>query len=120
MSRTRPPYPPEFRRQLIELVRSGRSPEALAAEFEPSAQTIRNWVVQAARDAGERHDGPTTAEQDDLRRLRREHRQLREEREILAKGDEVWNSIQWMLFPRNAWFARETTETPNGSSSSSR
>ena len=106
MSRTRPPYPSEFRQQLIELVRSGRSPEALAAEFEPSAQTIRNWVVQAARDAGERHDGPTTAEQDELRRLRRENRQLREEREILAKA--------------TAWFARETTETPNRSSSSSR
>lgn len=50
--------------------------------------------VQAARDAGERHDGPTTAEQEELRRLRRENRQLREEREILAKGDEVLKSVQ--------------------------
>jgi len=106
MPRTNPPYPPEFRRQMVELVQSGRSPEDLAGEFEPSAQTIRNWVVQAARDAGERHDGPTSAEQAELRRLRQEVKRLREEREILAKA--------------TAWFARETTEIPSGSSSSSR
>ena len=106
MPRTNPPYPPEFRRQMVELVHSGRAPHDLAREFEPSAQTIRNWVVQAARDSGERTDGPTRSEAEELRRLRRENRQLREEREILAKA--------------TAWFARETTETPNGSSSSSR
>ena len=48
---------------MVELVHTGRSPEDLSREFEPSAQTIRNWVVQAARDAGERSDGPSTAEQ---------------------------------------------------------
>ena len=106
MPRTNPPYPSAFRQQMVELVHSGRNPEDLAQEFEPSAQTIRNWVAQAARDAGERTDGPTTAEAEELRRLRRENRQLREEREILAKA--------------TAWFARETTETSNGSSSSSR
>ena len=106
MSKTRPPYPAEFRQQLVELVQAGRSPDDLAREFEPSAQTIRNWVVQAARDAGERRDGPSTAEQDELRRLRRENRRLREEREILAKA--------------TAWFARETDEGSSGSSSSSR
>ena len=52
MSEKRPPYPPEFRRQMIELVRVGRSPEELAKEFEPSAQAIRNWVAQADRDEG--------------------------------------------------------------------
>ena len=62
MSKKRPPYPPEFRRQMIELVRAGRSPEDLAKEFEPSAQAIRNWVAQADRDEGRRSDGLTNAE----------------------------------------------------------
>ena len=45
-------YAPEFRRQMVELVRSGRSPEALAREFEPSVGAIRRWVVQADLDKG--------------------------------------------------------------------
>ena len=94
MPRTRPPYPPALRRQMVELVRAGRSPEELAREFEPSAQAIRNWVVQADRDEGRRGDGPSTAEREELRRLRREIRRLREERDILAKAA--------------AWFAQET------------
>ena len=94
MPRTRPPYPPAFRRQMVELVRAGRSPEELAREFEPTAQAIRNWVVQADRDEGRRGDGPSTAEREELRRLRREIRRLREERDILAKAA--------------AWFAQET------------
>ena len=104
MSQTRPPYPPEFRQQMVELVRAGRSPEGLAREFEPSAQAIRNWVSQADRDEGRRCDGLTSAEREELRRLRRENRQLRQEREILAKAA--------------AWFARETGSIPSGSSSS--
>lgn len=52
MSKNRPSYAPEFRQQMIELVRDGRAPEELAKKFEPSAQTIRNWVVQADRDEG--------------------------------------------------------------------
>jgi transposase-like protein len=52
--RYRPSYPPEFRRQMVELVRSGRDPEQLAREFEPSARTIRNWVAQADPDEGRR------------------------------------------------------------------
>jgi transposase-like protein len=51
--------------------------EELAKEFEPSGQTIRNWVAQADRDAGRREDGLTTAERDELSRLRRENRQLK-------------------------------------------
>ncbi len=97
-------YPPEFRQQLIELVQAGRSPEALAKEFEPSAQTIRNWTVQAARDTGARHDGPTTAEHEEVTKLRRENRQLRLERDILAKAA--------------AWFAKETGTIPSGSTGS--
>ena len=43
MAKTRLPYPPQFRRQMVELVHAGRTPEELAAEFEPTAQSIRNW-----------------------------------------------------------------------------
>ena len=57
MSKKHPRYAPEFRWQMIELVRAGRRPEELAKEFEPSAQAIRNWVAQADRDEGRREDG---------------------------------------------------------------
>ena len=71
MARRSAPYTPEFRRQMIELVRSGRSPESLSKEFEPTAQAIRNWFAQAERDAGRRRDeGVTTAERDEIIRLR--------------------------------------------------
>ena len=87
MSKKCPPYAPEFRRQMIELVRAGRTPEQLAKEFEPSARAIRNWVAQAGRDEGRREDGLTTVEREELNRLRRENRQLKLEREIYgAKG----------------------------------
>ena len=78
------PYAPEFRRQMVELVRAGRTPEQLAKEFEPSAQAIRNWVAQVDRDEGRREDGLTTVEREELCRLRRENRQLKLEREILS------------------------------------
>ncbi len=106
MPKTRPPYPPEFRRQMVELVLAGRGPEELAREFEPSAQAIRTWVQRAERDDGRRDgaDGLTSVEREELRRLRREVRQLRQERDILAKAA--------------AWFARETGSIPSGSSSS--
>jgi len=104
MPRTRPPYPAEFRWQMVELVRAGRTPEQLAKEFEPSAHTIRNWVRQADLDDGVRADGLTTAEREELRRLRRENRQLKIEREILAKAA--------------AWFARETDSVSGQDSSS--
>jgi transposase len=98
MAKTRLPYPPEFRRQMVELVRAGRSPEELAGEFEPTAQSIRNWVAQWERNAGRGDGGVTTAEREELTRLRRENRQLRLEREILSKAA--------------AWFARETNAIP--------
>jgi transposase len=104
MPRTRRPYAPEFRRQMVELVWAGRNPEELAREFEPSGQSIRNWVRQADLDEGRRQDGLTTAEREELRTLRRENRRLREERDILAKAA--------------AWFARETDSVPPKSSSS--
>ncbi len=103
MPRFRVPYPPEFRRQMVELVRSGRAPEELSREFEPTAQSIWNWVRRAERDAGERKDGGVTSpEREELAKLRRENHRLRQERDILAKAA--------------AWFAREGTR--GGSSSS--
>lgn len=104
MPRSHPPYPLEFRNQMIDLIRAGRTPEELAQEFEPTAQTIRNCVAQADRDNGQRHDGLTTAEREELRTLRRENRRLREEREILAKAA--------------AWFAQETHSVSRKHSSS--
>jgi transposase len=104
MARKQRRYAAEFRRQMIELVRSGRRPEELAREFEPSAQAIRNWVAQADRDEGRREDGLTTAEREELSRLRRENRQLRLERDILSKAA--------------AWFARETDVIPPKGSNS--
>ena len=104
MPRTRRPYSAEFRQRLVELVRGGQSPEELARKFEPSANAIRNWVVQAARDEGGRADGLTTDEKEEIRRLRREVRVLREEREILRKAA--------------AWFAKETTSSPSRDSNS--
>lgn len=71
---------------MVALVRTGRSPESLAREFEPSPHTIRNWVKQADLDEGRRTDGLTTDERKELRRLRREVKQLRMEREILKKA----------------------------------
>jgi transposase len=70
---------------MIELVRAGRSPTSLAKDFEPSAQTIANWVKQADLDEGKRADGLTTDDREELARLRRENRVLREERDILKK-----------------------------------
>ena len=104
MGKTRNPYPQDFRDKMVELVRSGRTPTELAKDYEPTAQTICNWVAQADRDAGRRDDGLTSVEHEELRRLRKENRQLREEREILAKAA--------------AWFAQETDSIPPKSSSS--
>ena len=94
MPRTRPPYPAEFRQQIVELVRAGRKAADLAQEFEPTATSIHGWVRQADRDEGLRDDGLTTEEREELRRLRHENRQLKMDREILVKAA--------------AWFARET------------
>lgn len=85
MPKKRPVYPPEYRQRLVELVRAGRSAESLAREFEPSAHTIRTWVKQADLDEGRRDDGLTTAEREELARLRRQVRELKMEREILKK-----------------------------------
>ena len=97
-------YPPEFRQQMVELVRAGRSPEELAKEFEPSAQTIRNWVADAAAEGTRESSSLSAVEREELRRLRKENRLLKMEREILSKAA--------------AWFARETNSIPSKSSNS--
>jgi len=89
---------------MVDLVRAGRSPDELAKEFEPTAKSIRDWVAQADRDEGRRADGLTSAEREELVRLRREVKQLKLEREILSKAA--------------AWFARETDAIPPKGSSS--
>ena len=97
-------YPPEYRARMVELVRAGRTPEELGREFEPTAESIRNWVKQTDVDEGRRADGLTSTEREELGRLRRENRQLKLEREILAKA--------------TAWFAGETGSVSGKSSSS--
>ena len=92
---------------MVDLVRAGRSPEDLAREFEPTAQSIGIWVTQADKQEGRREekvDGLSMAERDELARLRRENKQLRLERDILSRAA--------------AWFARETGAVPSGSSNS--
>ena len=109
MPKFRVPDPLDFRRQMVELVRSGRTPEELARKFEPTAQSIWNWVRQTERDGGTRKDGSVTSpEREDLSKLRREDQRLREERDILAEAA--------------AWLARgrgsRAIDAPIGSSNS--
>ena len=89
---------------MVRLVRSGRTREDPGGEFEPSAQAIRNWVVQAELDERTRSDGLKTEEREELARLRRKNARLKDEREILSKAA--------------AWFAQETEKKSKGSSRS--
>lgn len=104
MGKHRKRYSAEFQQQMVRLVRSGRTPEDLGREFEPSAQAIRNWIKQAELDEGSRTDGLRTEEREELARLRRDNARLKEEREILSKAA--------------AWFAQETEKKSKGSSRS--
>jgi transposase len=84
--RTRPAYPPEFRREAIELLRAGRSPRELSESLGVSEQTLRNWRRQDQIDRRERDDGVTTDERAELARLRRENARLRQERDLLKRA----------------------------------
>lgn len=97
-------YAPEFKQQMVELVRAGRQPKQLCKEFGCSYWSIKSWVKQAARDTGRGDGGLSTAEREELTRLRRENRQLKLEREILSKAA--------------AWFAQETAPNTKHSSDS--
>ena len=96
-------YTAEFKRQMVDLVRSGRTPASLAKEFGPSAWTIALWVKEDARDAGKGDGGLTSAERAELTQLRRENRRLKEERDILSKAA--------------AWFATENGTSKRSSGS---
>ena len=103
MQRTRNPYPAEFRDQMVALVRTGRSVESLAREYEPCAARIHEWVRQATADDGDAPSSLTSEERDELRQLRREVKQLRQERDILSKAA--------------AWFAQNDVTSRRSSSS---
>jgi transposase len=94
MPKSRPPYPEQFRREAVQLVRDGRSIPDVAASLGVTAQSLRNWVRQDEADRGERSDQLTSAEREELRRLRRENARLKQERDILKRA--------------TALFARET------------
>jgi transposase len=64
MPKSHAAYASEFRRQMVELVRCGRTPEELSREFEPTSPSIWNWVRQADRDEGRRQDGATSSERE--------------------------------------------------------
>ena len=107
MPSTRSAYAPEFRRQMVDLVRAGRSPEELAKEFEPSSHSIRHWVRIADRRDGREgasSEAVTPSERDELAKLRREVKRLRQERDILSRAA--------------AWFAREAGVVPSEPSNS--
>jgi len=99
MPKTHVPYPPDFRAEAVRLLRtSGKSMAQIGRELEVTTETLRQWLRQADIDDGLRHDGLTTEETEEVRRLRREVKTLREEREILLKAA--------------AFFAKETGQTP--------
>jgi transposase len=97
-------YPPEFRRQMVELVWAGRKFADLSREFGPTDWTLRKWVKQAERDVKRGDGGLVTSEREELGRLRRENKQLKLERDILSKAA--------------AWFANESSATVKRSSGS--
>ena len=103
MQKTRPAYAAAFRNQIIKLARAGRSVEDLAREFEPSGHTIRKWL----RDAGVYDAGGGSvldlADREELDRLRKEVRQLRQDRDILSKA------AAW--FAQNGGTSRKSTRS---------
>jgi transposase len=107
MPTPKPPYPSEFRQQMVELAQAGRTPAQLSREFGVSATSIAKCAAQAAADAGRALPGRdvlSSAERQELAQLRREVRQLKQERDILAKA--------------TAWFAVKGDKTSVGSTNS--
>lgn len=86
MPNTKPPYPAEFKLEAVRLVKeSGRKISDIARDLGVTGESIRNWIRQYEIDSGER-EGLSTSEHEELQRLRRETRILKEEREILKKA----------------------------------
>jgi len=110
MPTSRPPYPAEFREQMVELARAGRGLKQLSREFGDSANAIRNWIQRAdgQRPAAALRGGESTplsaAERQELVELRRRLKQVQMERDILAKA--------------TAWFAGKSERTSTTSSNS--
>ena len=96
-------YTPEFKRQMVDLVRSGRTPASLSKEFGPTPWSISLWMKQDERDTGKGDGGLSSTEREEFARLRRENRKLKEEREILSKAA--------------AWFATEGAPSKRSSGS---
>jgi transposase len=88
MPGARPSYPPEFKREAVRLVQSslGKSVAQIAKELGVSDNSLRGWIKQTQIDQGEELEGLTTAEREELRRLRKEVKVLRQEKEILRKA----------------------------------
>jgi transposase len=85
--RPRRSFTPEFKAEIVELCQRGdRSVRQVAVDFDLTETAVRQWVVQAERDAGTRTDGLTTDEREELARLRRENRRLSEDVEILKRA----------------------------------
>ena len=103
MSRTRPAYPDAFREQIIQLHLSGRSIASLAEEFEPCFRTIKHWCDQARATPAVHQSSLDATERSELQRLRKENKQLRQERDILSKAA--------------AWFAHHPVTSPKSSNS---
>ena len=107
MGKTKPPYAEAFKQQIVELAMAGRTPAELSREFGVAAQSITAWVARSAADRGKPVRGKdvlNTAEREELARLRRQVRQLQQERDILAKA--------------TAWFAGKDGKTSIGSTNS--
>jgi len=99
MPKSHASYPPEFRAEAVRLLRTGgKSMAQIGRELDVTTETLRIWLKQADIDDSLRHDGLTTEETEEVRRLRREVKILREEREILLKAA--------------AFFAKETGQAP--------
>ncbi len=94
MPKSRPPYPEEFRREAVTLVRAGRTIPDVATSLGVTEQSLRNWVKRDQLERRERDDGLTLAEREELRDLRRQVKRLEQERDLLKRAA--------------AFFARET------------
>ena len=94
MPKSRPPYPVEFRREAVQMVRSGRKVSDVATSLGVTEQSLRAWVKRDQLERRERDDGLTLVERDELRELRRKVKRLEQERDLLKRAA--------------AFFARET------------